>query len=508
MKTKNKLYYGDNLEVLRKYIKDETVDLSYIDPPFNSKRNYNQIYMNVGHDDTAQAQAFVDTWTWSSRSNKELDELYNNEKGLYTKQTIKLIDGLVFVLGKGSMLSYLISMTLRIAEIHRVLKPTGSFYLHCDPTMSHYLKLVCDSIFVTQGGDFRNEIFWYYYNKMHDSRKKLFPRATDTIFFYVKNISSDFTYHQLKELREKPIKQLKRKKINGVMKNAKDEDGHVMYNIKEDRTIDNVWRIPCLQPASLERIGYPTQKPELLLERIIEASTNIGDVVLDAYCGCGTSIAVAQKLKRHWIGIDITYHSISLILKRLGDTFTKTVMDNIELTGVPKDFESAVALAHKEDDRLRKEFEKWCVLTYSNNKAQINDKKGKDFGIDGTAFISDKIDGEIKQMPIIFSVKSDKHPKPSYVRDLIGVMAREKAVLGYFITLYPPTKDMIDEAHKQGKYTNQLLRLEYSVVKIITVQEILDGKQMRLPQSISVDVLKSATKENSEVPIQLDLNIG
>jgi site-specific DNA-methyltransferase (adenine-specific) len=476
--------------------------------------------MNVGQDDTAQAQAFVDTWTWSSRSNKELDELYNNEKGLYTAQTIKLIEGLVFVLGKGSMLSYLISMTLRIAEIHRVLKQTGSFYLHCDPTMSHYLKIICDSIFCPKGGDFKNEIIWHY-DKWTSPSSYCFQRNHDVLFYYTK--SKDTTFNVIKEVTKNLEVKYKKgylfgggggsvglvvydetlPKVKELIASGKYK---VVYAKMEGKPISTVWNIPFINPVAKERLGYQTQKPESLLERIIQASTNKGDIVLDAYCGCGTSIAVAQKLKRHWIGIDITYHSISLILKRLGDTFSKTVMDNIELTGVPKDFASAEALAHKDDDRVRKEFEKWCVLTYSNNRAQINDKKGKDFGIDGTAFISDKIDGEIKQMPIIFSVKSDKHPKSPYIRDLIGTMTTAKAVLGYFITLYPPTKDMIDEAHKQGKYTNKLLGLEYSVVKIVTVQEILDGKQMRLPQSISIDVLKSAPKDKLK-DSQLPLNI-
>lgn len=486
----NKLFYGDNLEVLRKYIKDETIDLSYIDPPFNSKRNYNQIYMNVGQEDKAEAQAFIDTWTWSSRSNKEIDELINNEKGLYTIQTIRLIEGLEKVLGRGSMLSYLISMTLRIAEIHRVLKKTGSFYLHCDPTMSHYLKLICDSIFCPKGGDIQNEIIWHY--RRWTGKSKRFQELHDVIFFYSK--TNDYTFN----VQYTPYTEKSLKRKQNYHTRVKGDDVYVTH-IDEKGVRDNdVWQIQLLNSQSKERLGYPTQKPEELLEKIIEASTNKGDIVLDAYCGCGTSIAVAQKLKRKWIGIDITYHSISLILRRLSDSFNKTVIENIELAGVPKDFESAEALANKDDDRVRKEFEKWAVLTYSDNRAIINEKKGKDFGIDGIAFISDRINGDIQQMPIIFSVKSDKHPKPSYIRDLIGVMQREKAVIGYFITLYEPTKDMIDEAHKQGKYKNELLGIDYSRVKIITIQEILNGKQMRLPKSITTEVLKSAEKKKDE----------
>ncbi len=496
---KNKLYYGDNLDIMRKYIRDETIDLCYIDPPFNSKRNYNQIYMNVGHEDTAQAQAFVDTWTWSSRSNRELTQLYCNEHALYTAQTIKLIQGFESVLGKGSMLSYIISMTLRIAEIQRVLKKTGSFYLHCDPTASHYLKLVCDSVFCSKGGDFKNEIIWSY--KRYTAVSNRFQRLHDSILFYSK--TDKILFNELREeygdksgKMDSHYKQDEKGKWYRMQK-RKGKDPYIIY-LSEGKRTGDVWEIPIINASAKERLGYPTQKPEGLLERIINASTNKGDVILDAYCGCGTTVAVAQHLKRKWIGIDITYHSVSLMLKRLEDSFGEKIKDNIELNGVPKDFESAIALANKEDDRVRKEFEKWTVLAYSNNRAVINEKKGKDFGIDGIAFISDRVDGDIKQLPIIFSVKSDKHPKPAYVRDLIGVMLREKAVMGYLIILYDPTKDMIDEAHKQGKYNNSLFEMEFSKVKIITVKEILSGKQWGLPSNITIEVLKSAKKKQDK----------
>jgi len=182
----NKLYYGDNLEVLRKYIKDESIDLCYIDPPFNSKRNYNQIYNNLGKEDQAQAQAFVDTWTWDNHANEALEEIQSNYQGKFTSQTIDLIDGLTKVLGKGSLLAYLVSMTLRIVEIHRVLKSTGSFYLHCDPTASHYLKIVLDTIFCSQGGDYIAEITWERTSAHSDS--KTFANTTDVIFLYSKRI--------------------------------------------------------------------------------------------------------------------------------------------------------------------------------------------------------------------------------------------------------------------------------------------------------------------------------
>jgi DNA modification methylase len=180
MAANNYLFYGDNLQVLRKSVKDETVDLCYIDPPFNSQRDYNQIYNNIGEEDQAQAQAFTDTWVWDEIAIAGYDEIIANEKGRFTPQVVELIKGLHSVIGDGSLLAYLVSLALRVTEIHRVLKSTGSFYLHCDPTASHYLKLVLDAIICAQGGDFKNEIIWkrttarsdsHKWNHIHDSRQ-------------------------------------------------------------------------------------------------------------------------------------------------------------------------------------------------------------------------------------------------------------------------------------------------------------------------------------------------
>ncbi|MFM6269385.1 MAG: DNA-methyltransferase, partial [Dolichospermum sp.] len=393
----------------RKSIKDESVDLCYIDPPFNSKRNYNQIYNNIGQEDKAQAQAFIDTWTWDNHANHGLDEILSNYYGKFTRQCISLINGLTDVLGKGSLLAYLISMTLRITEIHRVLKPTGSFYLHCDPNASHYLKLILDAIFCGQGGDFINEIIWCYEIGGRISRKS-FGRRHDVILFYTKSKNYTFNWQNiLQEWTEKGKakfryedekgkyrlmgKFIKDSPIKGhrdVSQEWEQTHPHLVYRhyLKEGKMEVDYWNISPINQVSRERLGYPTQKPEALLERIIKASSNENDIILDAYCGCGTTVAVAQKLNRQWIGIDITYQSISLILKRLEDSFGKEVLTNITLHGIPKDLESAIALAQKQDDRTRKEFEKWAILTYSNNRAVINSKKGKDEGIDGTAYFN------------------------------------------------------------------------------------------------------------------------
>lgn len=494
----NQLYYGDNLEVLRRYIKDESVDLCYIDPPFNSKRNYNQIYNNIGAEDKAQAQAFIDTWEWDDHAIRGINEILINYHGLFTQQCIALITGLSNVLGKGSLLAYLVSMTLRITEIHRVLKPTGSFYLHCDPTASHYLKLILDAIFCAQGGDFLNEIIWHY--RRWTGKANKFQQLHDTILFYSK--SKKYTFNVI--YTDYTEGSVARKKGGILHRFKKGEEPTLVSNkeIDEKGVRENdVWQIPFIAPSAKERLGYPTQKPEALLERIIKASSNENDIVLDAYCGCGTTVAVCQKLDRQWIGIDITYQSISLILKRLEDSFPG-VLKTIKLHGIPKDIESAIALANKTDDRTRKEFEKWAILTYTNNKAVINTKKGADKGIDGIVYFQgDKNDPE----KIIFQVKSGK-VKSGDIRDLLGTMTLESASLAIFITLEEPTKDMLKTAKSAGFYQSKYMSHSCDKIQIVTIKEIIEDQQ-RLNIRLSYEVLKSAEKQKEVRVNQIELDI-
>jgi site-specific DNA-methyltransferase (adenine-specific) len=540
----NKLYYGDNLEVLRKYIKDESIDLCYIDPPFNSKRNYNQIYLNLGKEDQAQAQAFVDTWTWDNHANEALEEIQSNYQGKFTSQTIDLIDGLTKVLGKGSLLAYLVSMTLRIVEIHRVLKSTGSFYLHCDPTASHYLKIVLDTVFCSQGGDYIAEITWERTSAHSDS--KTFANTTDVIFLYSKRIlmfnqqfkpyseeylkkyykhqdgkgrfldrdltagglsggGYNYDWKGIKKLWRCPIETMQKYEEQNKLYYTRNGTPRLKQYLEEmpGVPLTNLWNdIPPINSQASERLGYPTQKPEALLERIIKASSNKGDVILDAYCGCGTTIAVGERLERNWIGIDITYQSISLILKRLEDSFGKNVLDKIELNGIPKDMESAQALATKPDDRTRKEFEKWAVLTYSNNRAVINDKKGADKGVDAIAYFQGDKDNREK---IIFQVKSG-NVKSGDIRDLQGTMTLQGAALGIFITLKPPSKDMVQTAKSAGIYRGRYMSQSVDKIEIVTVQEILEQKK-RLDVILTFEVLKAAEKQRETQGQQMSLDI-
>lgn len=499
---KNKLFYGDNLEVLRSKIKDESIDLCYIDPPFNSKRNYNQIYNNIGGEDRAQSQAFVDTWIWDDRAVEGFSQIMGNEGNRFTSQTIELINGLCKVLKEGSLLAYLVHMTLRIVEIRRVLTPSGSFYLHCDQTASHYLKLVMDSIFCSLGGDFKREIIWSTTDTSgFKSQAKNWIRSHDTILFFTK--SEKFFFKKL--YWDNNPDYLKRfKKVDEKGEKYRDDRPGGRRQYEKDlkgKTIGDVWDdIDSFQQASTnpEYLGYPTQKREAILQRILEASSADGSVILDAYCGCGTTVAVAQRLNRNWIGIDITYQSIAVILKRFDDHFDKEVLNNITLDGVPKDMASARALANKADDRVRKEFEKWAVLTYTNNRAVINEKKGADSGIDGVAYFKTSATETGK---MVLQVKSGGVGRGDIAK-LRGDMAREDAEMATLITLEPSTEPMRKEAKAAGLYPHPLMQKNYDKIQIVTVQEIIEENR-RLELPMNLEVLKKAQAAVSDKQISL-----
>ena len=543
----NALYYGDNLEILREKIPTGTVDVCYIDPPFNSQQNYFQIYNDIKTKtpDRALAQAFTDTWEWNEQAIAGFNEILDNPNGRFTSQTVELIKGLHSSFGKGTpLLAYIVSLTQRITEIYRVLKPTGSFYLHCDPTASHYLKLVLDSVFLPQGGDYKNEIIWRRTGS-HNSGKSFGP-IHDVIFFYTKSVKG---FH---------FKTVKRSYMKGHVERryTKDETGRYKFTsggnvltgkdkrdkqsglpwrgfdptaknrhwaipgflaeqmdngFKDMGVIEkldalyeaglieikegNVWPTPVryltdksglplqdiwafqpytkgtvhgtqdgidsdvkwLGPTSPERLGFQTQKPVGLLTRIIESSCPEAGIVLDAYCGCGTTIDTAQRLGRKWIGIDITYQSIIVVLDRLEKRYGKEFVESIGLNGIPKDMKSAVALSQKKDDRLRKEFEKWAVLTYTKNRAVINERKGADGGIDGIAFFKTGKNGNAK---IVLQVKSGIVQRND-IAALRGDMERVGAVMAVLITLKDPTKRMIQDAREAGSYKHEYMGGSY-----------------------------------------------
>lgn len=285
------LYYGDNLEVLRESIKDESVDLIYLDPPFNSKRGYNLLFKSPdGHESNAQITAFDDSWHWNAQAEREFTEI------LHQKNTdvAEMMQALRKFLGENDMMAYLTMMCNRLLELHRVLKPTGSLYLHCDPTASHYLKIVLDGVFGSQ--NLRNEVVWCY--RRYTAAANRFQRLHDIILFYSKTENATFNqilipYGEKSGEMDSHYKQDENGKWYRWQK-RKDNEPYKIY-LSEGVRLGDWWDIPIINASSSERLGYPTQKPLALLERIITASSNEGDVLLDPFCGCGTAVHAAEK---------------------------------------------------------------------------------------------------------------------------------------------------------------------------------------------------------------------
>ncbi len=480
------IFFGDNLEILREKFPNVGgyFDLVYLDPPFNSNRNYNQFFeKGKSIDCNAQSHAFEDTWTWNAESEVVFDYLTSSSK--VDIKIHDLMNGMMKIIGKNDMMAYLTMMTIRLIELHRVLKDTGSIYLHCDPHASHYLKLVMDQVFGYN--NFRNEIVWSY--QTGGASKERYARKHDIILFYTRSDKWTFNYLEIKEMRtEKSLERAKNPKgarfsADNTMKNPTD-----------------IFNIQALNPMAKERLGYPTQKPEALLERIILASSNPGDIVLDPFCGCGTTVTVAEKLGRNWVGIDITTLAIQVIKERLADQFT-TKFDNlnvkVRIDGLPKDMHGAITLAEKCEHDGRFNFQYWVLglLGAIPTKGKSKDnKKGKDEGIDG--IIIYKEEDETKKL--IISVKSGKTPHSNEVRDLKGVVDREKASGGIFVTLYPPTKDMIKEAVVSGTY--DFYSKKFQKIQIVTVEDLFNNKYPDIPHTQESPYEKA--KEMPEQPCE------
>ncbi len=512
---KNKLYYGDNLDVLQRYVKDESVDLVYLDPPFNSRQDYNVLFAEKdGSQSSSQSHAFEDTWEWNIESRRALEQVI--EQGGRIADALRAFES---YLHGSDMMAYLAMMAPRLVELRRVLKETGSIYLHCDPTASHYLKILMDAVFGPEA--FTSEIIWKRTNT-HSDAKRWSP-VSDTLLYYVKGgpptwnpiyeahgeayLASKYRYkdengrvYRLDNMTSpKP-----RPNMTYVWKGFPpppfgwrysketmarlDAEGRIWYPSSKSkrpqlkRFLDemfgvlagNVWTdINPINSQAQERLGYPTQKPEALLERILKASSNEGDLVLDPFCGCGTTVQVAQRLNRRWIGIDITHLAIGLIKKRLSDAFGQEIKSTYEVIGEPTDYEGAAALAAED----KYQFQWWALGQVGARPAE--QKKGADRGIDGRLYFHDDESGQSKQ--IIFSVKAGGVSVPQ-IRDLAGVLGREKAEIGVFITFEEPTKPMLREAAEAGLYkSGPLDKASYPRLQILTIQQILDGKQPDYP---------------------------
>ncbi len=539
---KNQLYFSDNLEVLRQHIPVGSVDLIYLDPPFNSNATYNMLFKEPsGEQSAAQIAAFEDTWKWGPQAEEAFDEAVMAGP----PPLAELLKALHQVLGRSNMLAYLSMMAVRLVEMHRVLKPTGSLFLHCDPTASHYIKLVLDNIFSAK--NFRNEIIWERSQpKGHATTR--FSRAHDTIFFYSKSektvFNPQFTEHDpayLERFYRYVEPETGRRYRLGDLTNPNKERPNLNYEFPPGSGTVRVWRwtqermmkawkegrvviaeggvarekryldemsgtlvkdiwydIEHLHGSSNEYMGYQTQKPEALLERIIRAGTNEGDIVLDPFCGCGTAVAVAERLKRRWIGIDVTYLAIDLIVKRLHDSF-KNELAPYEEIGIPRDVPSA--------ERLFKldpfQFECWALARVGGRSAR--DKRGADRGIDGVMNLRDEYSGEYKK--IILQVKGG-HVTVSQIRDLKGVLEREQAEIGVFLTLKRPTRQMREEAAAAGSFIDpQFPEHRFPRLQILTMEEIFPGKKVAFPSWWSQDTFKKGPRRRKTNPAESQNNL-
>ena len=471
---KNKLYFGDNLDILRERVPSESVDLIYLDPPFNSNATYNVLFQEKsGEKSAAQITAFEDTWHWGMESEYAYQEVVKEGP----RKLAELLQAMRTFLGQNDMMAYLVMMAQRMVELHRVLKPMGSIYLHCDPTASHYLKLLMDATFGNK--NFLNEVVWHY--RRWTGTAHNFLRMHDILLFYAKNRGEHKFNPLFTDYTEKSLarKQYYHTRIKG-------DDVYVTSISPEGIKENDVWTIPVINSQAKERLGYPTQKPESLLERIIKASSNEGDLVLDPFCGCGTTIAVAERLHRRWIGIDITHLAISLMRHRLHDTFGPQ-LSPYEVKGDPPDLESARALA----EQNRYQFEWWALGLVDARPAQ-DKRKGADRGVDGYINFFDDNSGKAK--PIIVQVKSG-HINRAHIATLKGDMEREKAPIGILITLEEPTRPMLQEEASVGFYEPEHFPgYQYPRIQILTIKELLDGKEAQYPRMAPPATFKRAQR--------------
>jgi site-specific DNA-methyltransferase (adenine-specific) len=460
----NQLFYGDNLGVLRESIADESVDLIYLDPPFNSNATYNILFKSPkGKPSEAQIEAFEDTWHWNVQAAREFDELLNQAN----TDVAEMMRSLRSFLGENDMMAYLTMMANRLLELHRVLKSTGSLYLHCDPTASHYLKIVLDGVFGKE--NFLNEIIWY--KNSGGIGRTSFSKRHDTLLLYTKTKNYFYDGKAIGELREQ-----EKGTFGGYF--GKDPDGReyrevrkagkiYKYYMDEPRNPEDVWEIRQIpERDKTERLGYPTQKPEALLERVIKASSKKGNLILDPFCGCGTAVHVAQRLDRSWIGIDITHLAFSLIEKRLDDAFHGRA--KFEVHGTPKDLDAARDLARRDKYQFQ-----WWAVSLVNAQPFKGKKKGADTGIDGIKYFRD-LDHEPRL--IVISVKGGGIT-PDDVRALNHVRGRSKADIGLFISLEGPTPAMIKDAASVGFYTSVNGKIKVPRLQLLTIEGLLSHKQ-------------------------------
>jgi DNA modification methylase len=500
----NHLYYGDNLDVLRAHVETESVDLIYLDPPFNSNRSYNVLFQSKeGTEDQAQMQAFDDTWTWTPDTEAHYQQFIY---GGLPPAVATALRSLRQMLSTSDVFAYLTMMAPRLAELHRVLKKSGTLYLHCDPKTSHYLKVLLDAVFGPE--KMRNEIIWNYGGRGAKAVAYQFPRNHDVLLMYSKVDGQQHFEHQFvdrvmstQEARKRGYRQdeqnrwfktaprgdytdesIDRLDVEGRIHWTRNGNPRVKYfldvdqdgNIVEKVRVGDVWSdIPdAMHMSKAERLGYETQKPEALLERIIRASSEENAVVLDPFCGCGTTVAVAHRLRRSWIGIDITFIAVDLIRRRLEARYGERVTETYETHGIPRDLEGARAL----NERSPFDFERWAVhLVHGTpNQRQVGDR-----GVDGVVLFD--VGYNDRSGKALVSVKGGRQLGPSMVRELVGTVETEQAEMGILVTLEEPTRGMIDAANQAGSFQVPLYARSYPKIQIIQVRNLLGGKRPDMP---------------------------
>lgn len=532
------LYFGDNLDVLREHVRDESVDLIYLDPPFNSAASYNVLFKTTdGTRSQSQLTAFEDTWSWAEASAMAFDDVMRSGH----TEVSTVLRAMQQILGESDLMAYLAMMTVRLVELRRVLRSDGSIYLHCDPAASHYLKLILDGLFGP--GCYLNEIIWKR-TSAHSSAKRYGP-VHDVILYYAKRPDT-FVWNQAYQpytqdylntffdQQDADGRRWKRGDLTGagvrygetgmvwrgLDVTAKgrhwayrpsdmeqfDAQGRVHWPKKEGGMprlkqypedskgipLQDVWTdIRPLHNMSAERLGYPTQKPVSLLERIISSSSNKGQTVLDPFCGCGTTVHAAQKLGRRWLGIDITPLAVNLIARRLKEAFAGI---EFAVRGIPRDMDGARELAAR-DKHL---FQLWaCDLV--DAQPERDGKKGADGGIDGRIYF--KPDGRTTKAAIV-SVKGGGNVGVAQIRDLRGTIERLGEPMGVFLTLTPPTGPMVREAASAGIYDTGFQRVPR--IQILTAEQLLTGDKPRIPFGHNVSYRKAEReKENRQIGLEL-----
>lgn len=473
------LFFGDNLNILLEKIPDEFFDLIYLDPPFNSNRNYNVLFKEGKLDSSAQIHAFQDTWEWTDDTVRLFNELKKNPN----PKIAILVSSLAEFIGYNEMMAYLVNMTARLIPLHAVLKPTGSLYLHCDPTASHYLKIVLDVIFSKE--NYRNEIVWCYATPSGSAR--VFPRKHDTIFFYTKSDEYFFESPRI------PHKSGLHNTGQVFQADYGDHSAEVKKLEEMGKKVEDWWvDIYPVDRVRSEMLGYPTQKPEALLERIIKTSSKEGDWVLDPFCGCGTTVAVAEKLHRKWVGIDISMQAVNVIFLRMKAHYPQIF---INIDGIPMDYESAVKLAEKD----KFSFQDWAITLVGANPPSGESKKGADRGVDGLILFYEKQDMfHPKLRKIIVQVKGGGTNRGD-VAKLKGDIDREDAPMGVLITLNDPTPEMKRETALAGEY-HYSESITFPKIQILSIKDWFEGKKVNLPTDV-INPFKMAKEKADQVSL-------